>query len=65
MVNFTKERVRRSNTIRRTKASLIYSRTKNLRAVQLPLGNAKLERTVRYMGIEVKGALELAEQTAA
>ena len=47
----------------RTKASLIYRRTKNLRAVQLLLGHTKLESTVRYLGIEVDDALELAEQT--
>jgi hypothetical protein len=47
--------------MRRTKASRIYRRTKNLRAVQLLL--AKLENTVRYLGIEVDDALELAEQT--
>jgi hypothetical protein len=51
--------------IRRTKPSLIYRRTKNLRAVQLLLGHTKLESTVRYLGIEVEGALELAEQTEA
>ena len=45
------------------KASLIYRRTKNLRAVQLLLGHTKLESTVRYLGIEVDDALELAEQT--
>jgi site-specific recombinase XerC len=39
------------------------SRTKNLRAVQLLLGHTKLESTVRYLGIEVEDALELAEQT--
>ena len=49
--------------MRRTKASLIYRRTKNLRAVQLLLGHTKLESTVRYLGIEVHDALELAEQT--
>ncbi len=49
--------------MRRTKASLIYRRTKNLRAVQLPLGHSKLESTVRYLGIEVDDALEIAEQT--
>jgi site-specific recombinase XerC len=49
--------------MRRTKASLICRRTKNLRAVQLLLGHAKLESTVRYLGIEVDDALELAEQT--
>src|SRR5271165_7116430 len=47
----------------RTKPSLIYRRTKNLRAVQLLLGHTKLESTVRYLGIEVEDALELAEQT--
>jgi site-specific recombinase XerC len=41
---------------------LIYRRTKNLRAVQLLLGHSKLESTVRHLGIEVDGALELAEQ---
>ncbi len=49
--------------MRRTKASLIYRRTKNLRAVQPLLGHGKLEATVRYLGIEVDDALELAEQT--
>lgn len=47
----------------RPKASLIYRRTKNLRAVQLLLGHAKLASTVRYFGIEVHDALEMAEQT--
>ena len=47
----------------RTKATLTYKRTKNLRAVQLLLGHSKLESTVRYLGIEVDDALELAEQT--
>jgi site-specific recombinase XerC len=49
--------------MRRTKASLVYRRTKNLRAVQLLLDHTKLESTVRYVGIEVDDALELAEQT--
>jgi len=52
-----------THSMRRTKASLIYRRRKNLRAVQLLLGHAKLESTVRYLGIEVDDALELAEQT--
>ena len=52
-----------THTMRRTKASLIYPRTKNLRAVQLLLGHTKLESTVRYLGIEVDDALEMAEQT--
>lgn len=49
--------------MRRTKASLIYRRMRNLRAVQLLLGHTKLESTVRYLGIEVDDALEIAEQT--
>jgi site-specific recombinase XerC len=52
-----------THTMRRTKASLIYRRTKNLRAGQLLLGHTKLEGTVRYLGIEVDDALEMAEQT--
>ena len=52
-----------THTMRRTKATLIYRRTKNLRAVQLLLGHTKLESTVRYLGIEVDDALEMAEQT--
>ena len=49
--------------MRRTKASLIYRRTKNLRAVQILLGHSKLESAIKYLGIEVDDALEMAEQT--
>ena len=52
-----------THTMRRTKATLVYRRTKNLRAVQLLLGHTKLETTVRYLGIEVEDALEISEQT--
>jgi integrase len=52
-----------THSMRRTKAALIYRRTKNLRAVQLLLGHTRLESTVRYLGIEVDDALEIAEQT--
>jgi len=52
-----------THSLRRTKATLIYRRTKNLRAVQLLLGHTKLESTIRYLGIEVDDALEIAEQT--
>jgi integrase len=52
-----------THSLRRTKATLIYQRTKNLRAVQLLIGHRKLESTVRYLGIEVDDALEIAEQT--
>ena len=54
-----------NHSLRRTKAALIYRQTKNLRAIQLLLGHAKLESTVRYLGIEIDDALELAEQTEA
>lgn len=52
-----------THSLRRTKATLIYKRTKNIRAIQLLLGHTKLESTVRYLGIEVDDALEMAEQT--
>lgn len=52
-----------AHSIRRTKPTLIYRRTRNLRAVQLLLGHTKIESTVRYLGIDVDDALELAEQT--
>ena len=51
-----------THSLRRTKVTLIYKRTKNLRAVQLLLGHSKLESTVRYLGIEVDDALEISEQ---
>ena len=52
-----------THSMRRTKPTLIYRRTKNLRAVQLLLGHTKLESTVHYLGIEVDDALQIAEQT--
>ena len=52
-----------THSMRRTKATLIYRRTRNLRAVQLLLGHTKIESTVRYLGVEVDDALEIAEQT--
>jgi integrase len=51
-----------THSLRRTKATLIYRRTGNLRAVQLLLGHTKIESTVRYLGIEVDDALTIAEQ---
>jgi integrase len=51
-----------THSLRRTKATLIYRRTGNLRAVQLLLGHTKIESTVRYLGIEVEDALSIAEQ---
>ena len=51
-----------THSLRRTKATLIYRRTGNLRAVQLLLGHTKIESTARYLGIEVDDALTIAEQ---
>jgi site-specific recombinase XerC len=51
-----------THSLRRTKATLIYRKTGNLRAVQLLLGHTKVESTVRYLGIEVDDALAIAEQ---
>jgi integrase len=51
-----------THSLRRTKATLIYRRTGNLRAVQLLLGHSKIESTARYLGIEVDDALAIAEQ---
>jgi len=51
-----------AHSLRRTKATLIYRRTGNLRAVQLLLGHTKIESTVRYLGVEVDDALAIAEQ---
>jgi integrase len=50
------------HSLRRTKATLIYRRTGNLRAVQLLLGHTKIESTVRYLGIEIDDAIEIAEK---
>ena len=51
-----------THSLRRTKATLIYRRTGNLRAVQLLLGHTKIESTVRYLGVEVDDTLTIAEQ---
>jgi len=52
-----------THSLRRTKASMIYKQTGNLRAVQILLGHTKIESTVRYLGVDVEDALELAEAT--
>jgi integrase len=49
------------HSLRRTKATLIYKKTGNLRVVQLLLGHTKVDSTVRYLGIEVDDALAVAE----
>lgn len=52
-----------AHSLRRTKPTLIYRRTGNLRTVQLLFGHTKLESTVRYLGVEVDNALEISHQT--
>jgi integrase len=52
-----------THSLRRTKASIIYKTTGNLRAVQLLLGHSKIENTVRYLGVDIEDALALAEGT--
>jgi integrase len=52
-----------THSLRRTKASLIYKQTGNLRAVQILLGHTKIESTVRYLGVDIEDALALAEGT--
>ena len=52
-----------THSLRRTKASIIYKRTGNLRAVQILLGHTKIESTVRYLGVDIEDALTLAEGT--
>jgi integrase len=52
-----------THSLRRTKASIIYKRTGNLRAVQILLGHTKIESTIRYLGVDIEDALALAEAT--
>lgn len=52
-----------THSLRRTKASIIYKATGNLRAVQILLGHTKIENTFRYLGVDVEDALTLAEGT--
>lgn len=52
-----------THSLRRTKASMIYKATGNLRAIQILLGHTKIENTVRYLGVDVEDALLLAERT--
>ncbi|QDZ09178.1 tyrosine-type recombinase/integrase [Sphingomonas panacisoli] len=52
-----------THSMRRTKASMIYKATGNLRAIQILLGHTKIENTVRYLGVDIEDALLLAERT--
>ena len=52
-----------THSLRRTKASIIYKATGNIRAIQILLGHSKIENTVRYLGVDIADALTLAEKT--
>jgi len=52
-----------THSLWRTKATMIYKATGNLRAIQILLGHTKIENTVRYLGVDIEDALELAERT--
>ncbi|WP_047686023.1 MULTISPECIES: tyrosine-type recombinase/integrase [Xenorhabdus] len=52
-----------THSMRRTKATLVYAKTKNIRAVQLLLGHTKIDNTIRYLGVELEDALRLSEGT--
>lgn len=49
---------------RRTKASIIYKASGNLRAVQILPGHTNIKNAVSYLGVGVEDALTLAESTA-
>lgn len=51
-----------THSIRRTKVTMIYQKTQNLRACQLLLGHKKIENTVRYLGLELKDALKISRE---
>ncbi|MEK1887567.1 MAG: tyrosine-type recombinase/integrase [Phyllobacterium sp.] len=52
-----------THSLRRTKAAMIYKSTGNLRAIRILLGHTKIENTVKYLGVDIEDALELAEHT--
>ena len=49
-----------THSLRRTKVSLIYRKTGNLRACQKLLGHSSIQHTANYLGIEEAEALEIA-----
>lgn len=51
-----------THSLKGTRAVLIYRRTGNVRAVQLLREHSKVESTLRYLGVEVDVAIEIAEK---
>ena len=49
-----------THSVRKTKSSVIYDRTKNLDAVRRLLGQSSVTATSAYLGITDESALELA-----
>ena len=47
--------------MRHTKVTQIYKKSGNLRAVQFLQEHTKMDRTVRYLGVELEVALTIAE----
>jgi site-specific recombinase XerC len=50
-----------THALRRTKTAMIHKATGNIRAIQILLGHTKIDNTVRYLGIDIEEALEIAE----
>jgi site-specific recombinase XerC len=55
----------RTHSLRRTKASLIYKASGNLRALQILLGHTNIENTVRYLGVDIDDALNAVRHSIA
>ncbi len=52
-----------THSLLRTKASIIYKATGNIRAIQILLVHSKIENMVQYLGVDIENALTLAEKT--
>ncbi len=47
--------------MRRTKVAQIYRKTGDLRAIQLLHGHTKMDRKVRYLGVDLEDTLAISE----
>lgn len=52
-------RHRSAHSLRRTKSSIIYAETGNLRIVQLGLGHSRISNTVSYLNVDGNKAMEV------